>query len=344
MKREFKKPVKVLIPEVEGKPADLSIVPDNAVVETDPTNNEKFYNVDMKDIKMFVPNGIYKEIWEDNLEFSFEKLIYSPEFYDFVKELMSGTLTFKEKKDTLAIEEQKHLDEVISNMTIVGHKIAMEVLVKAYHNYKLTGLSDILIHLYEASDQAVLTAMEKLLANENKDTLLYVFQVLLTCNDKISRANTSKLTSVIVNRCFEIEKDILDETETVKVELESTEEGVIGDTSKDDKNKIIETEITRPKSMAVRFWDLAVAALKEKGPTNWSKFEHMLALVRNIAIGGEKQINFIIKRNGVTDFVDFILAQNSPNYKPGEKRTKMGSMYAHPNFGPLLEAVAHIWF
>lgn len=338
--KRFKKPVKVLIPEngVDSK-VPSQIVPHGTNIQVDPKTNEKYYHIPMKDIGMFVPNKIYKEIWEDNLEFSFEKLIYSPEFYDFVKELMIGTMTFKEKQLSLPEHDKEQVDNVISNMTKVGYKIAMEVLVKAYHNYKLSGIVDTLIKLYETSDKAVLSTMEHILADENTDRLLYVFQVLLTCNDKISRVNTAKLISVIVNRCFEIEKDFLHEEETVKVSIENHEE-LIG--TKDSVREVIETEITRPKSMAVRFWDLAIQALKEKGPSCWSKFDHMLSLIKNIAVGGEAQLNLVMSRNGIIDFVDFMLGQNSPNYKPGEKRTKMGSVYASPNFGPLLEAVSHM--
>lgn len=49
-----------------------------------------------------------------------------------------------------------------------------------------------------------------------------------------------------------------------------------------------------------------------------------------------------MKQDGLIGFVDFMLGQNSPRYKTGEKRTRMGSAYATPNFAPLLEAVSHM--
>ena len=45
----------------------------------------------MNEIEIFVPNKLYKDVWEDNIDLFFEWLIYSKEFYDFVKELMIGT-------------------------------------------------------------------------------------------------------------------------------------------------------------------------------------------------------------------------------------------------------------
>jgi hypothetical protein len=336
--KRFKKPVIILAPENEdGTPKHK--IPENAEIKTIEKTGEKYYEMDMKNIGMFVPNKIYKEIWEDNLEFSFEKLIYSNEFYDFVKELMNGTLGFKEKYDSLKPEDQKQVDTVISNMAKVGNKIAYGVLAKAYHNYKLPSLSDSLIQLYEASDTAVLTTMDWILEEENSDDFLYVYKVLLSCNDRISRVNVAKLLSALVNRCFEIEKDIINETE--KVTIKVTEELI--STGKDEESsKEVEREVIRPKSKAVRFWDLTMEALRQKGPSNWSKFEQFLTMIRNIAVGGETQLNMIIQRGSLIGFIDFMLGQNSPNHKAGEKRTKMGSVYATPNFGPLLEAVSHM--
>ena len=358
--KRYKKPIKILVPEetekeakeasTEGLECDDSAksrlpkyhVPEGVQVKEDLKKNEKYYDVPMNKIGMFVPNKIYKEIWEDNLEFSFEKLIYSKEFYEFVKELMMGTLNFKQKADTLSEEDRGRIDEVISNMTKVGNKLALEVLVKAYHNYKLKDVAEVLVQLYEASDEAVINTMKSFLEGENSDQLLYVFQILLTCNDKISRINTAKIVSTVVNRCFEIEKDILEEEETVKIQIEE----LISDSSNIQDPECPRpdqyAQVTRPKSMAVRFWKLAIRALKEKGPSNWSKFDQLLTMIRDIAIGGETQLNLIMKRGGLIEFIDFMLGPNSPNCKAGERRTKMGSVYATPNFGPLLEAVSHM--
>lgn len=130
------------------------------------------------------------------------------------------------------------------------------------------------------------------------------------------------------------------ESETIKIPL--NEEELIGTAkhTSDDHKEQRYGEITRPKSMALRFWDLAMIALKERAPSCWSKFDHFLALIRDIAIGGETQIEVIMLRNGLIEFIDFILGPNSPLCKPGERRTKMGSIYGSPNFVPLLEAIS----
>jgi hypothetical protein len=349
--KRYKHPLKILLPEEKNEASTEGLECDDTAqtrssgnpvaddeYKVDPVSGDKIKDLPMKDVKMFVPNKIYTEIWEDNLEFSFEKLIYSKEFYEFVRELMNGALSFKGKLDSLNEEEKSKIDEVIGNITTVGNKIALEVLAKAYHNYKLIDIADTLTKLYNESDEAVIRTMKTILDGENSDTLLYVFQILLCCNDKISRVNTAKMLSVVVNRCFEIEKDILDETETVMIQVEQEESITTGEALGQPK----EVEITRSKSMAVRFWELSMQALREKGPSNWTKFDQFLTMVRDIAIGGEGQICMIMKQDGLIGFVDFMLGQNSPRYKAGEKRTRMGSAYATPNFAPLLEAVSHM--
>ena len=361
--KRYKKPIKVLVLDeqeqtegaskegLEGEDTAKSRstsqpIPENAVIQTDTKTNEKFYEVPMKDVGLFVPSKIYKDIWDDNLDFSFEKLIYSKEFYEFVRELMLGTLKLKEKEDSLSEDEKQLTNTIISNMSIIGNKLVLEVLAKAFYNYKMSDVTDILIKLYQASDDAVLNMMRSILNEESSNDMVYVFQILLNCSDKISRANTSKLVSALVNRCFEIEKDYLDEEEKVQILIDDDEDVIQTGPSDDDKEPEKKepryAEITRPKSLAVRFWDLTMLVLKEKAPSCWSKFDHFLAMIKNIAIGGEAQIDIVMKKNGLIDFVDFMLGQNSPYAKPGERRPKMGSVYGSPNFGPLLEAVSHM--
>lgn len=45
----------------------------------------------MNEIQIYVPNALYRDIWQDNIDLFFERLIYSKEFYDFIKNLMIGT-------------------------------------------------------------------------------------------------------------------------------------------------------------------------------------------------------------------------------------------------------------
>ena len=155
----------------------------------------------MNEIQLFVPNKLYKEVWEDNIDLFFERLIYSKEFYDFVKELMIGTRELNKRQTD---ESQKlFLETASSSMVHVGSKLVLDVLAKAFHNSQMGDITSVLISLYETSDAAVLSFMDNMI----KDESYYVLTILLTCQDRSARVNTEKLISFIVNRCFEIEKD-----------------------------------------------------------------------------------------------------------------------------------------
>lgn len=258
--KRYKSSIKVLVPSDHDTTSQKY---ENVQIHTDPQTNEKYVLKPIAEAnKLFVPKNIYNEIWEDNLEFTFEKLIYSKEFYEFVKELMLATLRLTDKDRKLNPDDCDSVGTIISNMTSVGNKLVLEVLAKAFYNYKMSEVADILIKLYEASDEAVISTMKYILANENIDQLLYVFEVLLGCPDKISRSNTAKIVTTLVNRCFEIEKQIMHESETIKIPIEG-EVVAQADGSQEQKYG----EITRPKSMALRFWDLTMIALKEKAPS-----------------------------------------------------------------------------
>ena len=92
--------------------------------------------------------------------------------------------------------------------------------------------------------------------------------------------------------------------------------------------------------MTLMFLDLAIIALKWKTPSCWSKFDHFMTMIRDIINGGETQLEVIMSRNELIELVDFILGTNSPLCKPGERWTKMGSVYGIPNFVPLLETIS----
>ena len=119
--KRFKTLIKVLVPsQAEGvqqsQPQSIGLecddtansrcltirVPENLITYTDPAIAERYYLKSIHETnRLFVPKYIYKEIWEDNLEFSFEKLIYSKEFEEFVKKLMLSALRLRENEDDL---------------------------------------------------------------------------------------------------------------------------------------------------------------------------------------------------------------------------------------------------
>lgn len=304
---------------LECDDAVISRDPEGRTIIKDPKTKEEYVEFDVSEIKRFVPSKIYNKVQESNLDFFFEKLIYSTEFFEFVKELMVGARDLNLKREVMSAEEKVHLDEISVLMAKVGSKIVLEVLAKAYYNFKMNDVTDLLISMFDSSDEACKSFMETVI----QDDCTYIKEILLKCPDKISRTNTAKLMSAVANRLFDIEKDIIHEV----VE----EEGPNGE------------KIKYSKSLAVRFLDNILTSLTSEAPASWSKFYQYLELVRNMIKGGKTQLEVVMtKVNGISYLIDFILGNQSPFAKPTERRPVMGGAYGKPDFGPLIDSIAYM--
>jgi len=148
-KRE-KDPIKLVVPE-EGKswdmdvPAPISTLDGSegeakTVTAVDYRNyggkarqvvkvgDENMVEIPMKEIGMHVQNDLFRDVWEDNNNLFFERLIYSKEFYEFVKELMVGTRELNKKKANLMEDQLIALDKASTHMVNVGSKLVLQYL------------------------------------------------------------------------------------------------------------------------------------------------------------------------------------------------------------------------
>lgn len=140
----------------------------------------------MNEIQIYVPNALYRDIWQDNIDLFFERLIYSKEFYDFIKNLMIGTRELNKSIIPENLQQKELLENASKQAVHVGSKLVLDVLAKAFYNSQMTDITDVLISLYAESDAAVLSFMDYLF----QDNCTYIFQILLLCTDKLSRTNT----------------------------------------------------------------------------------------------------------------------------------------------------------
>ena len=130
-------------------------------------------------------------------------------------------------------------------------------------------LTDNLIELYKSSDEACIAFTRDLV----RDNVQYAKDVVLTCPDRISRTCVGKLLAVIVNRMFEIEREVLFEEE--EYQLEDGSKG------------------TRPKALVVQVVLVLIHSMHLDVPRNWTKFDQFLLLMRDIIMGGEGQLLFM---------------------------------------------------
>ena len=82
-----KRPLKIL-----ATPEEIAQNKDQFI--HDPKKDEYYKMVDYRNaVEDIAPNAIYKQVFEDNYKFEFENDIYSNEFFDFVKGIISAVLT-----------------------------------------------------------------------------------------------------------------------------------------------------------------------------------------------------------------------------------------------------------
>ena len=125
----------------------------------------------MNEIQIYCPNSLYKSVWEDNIDLFFERLIYSKEFYDFVKNLMIGTWELNKSIIPENLLQKELLENASKQAVHVGSKLVLDVLAKAFYNSQMTDITDVLISLYAESDVAVMSFLDYIL----QDNFNYIF-------------------------------------------------------------------------------------------------------------------------------------------------------------------------
>jgi hypothetical protein len=100
--RRKKKPVKILVDHEEAKAS-----PEDASIHFDAKKEEYYRVVDYKTgVEEIAPSKIYRQVFEDNQKFEFDNDIYSQEFFDFVKSILTAAKT--------SLKEQGIPDELSS--------------------------------------------------------------------------------------------------------------------------------------------------------------------------------------------------------------------------------------
>lgn len=87
--RKKKKPIKVVITEEEAKEA-IAKNGEGSIIRNE-EKNEYIKLIDYREgVEDIAPNKIYKQVHEDNQKFEFDNDIYSTEFFDFLKSILSA--------------------------------------------------------------------------------------------------------------------------------------------------------------------------------------------------------------------------------------------------------------
>lgn len=142
---------------------------------------------------------------------------------------------------------------------------------------------------------------------DNYKTLI---ELILVCPDKLVRSVTINILLHVINLLItyhNLSLDVLDE---------------------DPINKKV-----------MQFLNVFQMLMPNDVAKNWNKFHQYFEFWRDFAISGEKQINFLFKKEFIAVLIDFFLEKRSPLQNYSEKKFSMSGRYANPSFDSLIQTV-----
>lgn len=93
---------------------------------------------------------------------------------------------------------------------------------------------------------------------------------------------------------------------------------------------------------AEKFMNFMINAIPTQAAANWTKFDHFFTMIKQVAIGGEPQLDFMKHHQLETLLADFFLAERSPIRQPDDKRMMMGNNYSKPMFDSLIQTICYL--
>jgi hypothetical protein len=91
-----------------------------------------------------------------------------------------------------------------------------------------------------------------------------------------------------------------------------------------------------------KFMNFMINAIPTQAAANWTKFENFFNMIKQVAIGGEPQLEFMKHHQLETLLADFFLAERSPIRQADDKRMMMGNNYSKPMFDSLVQTICYL--
>jgi hypothetical protein len=266
--------------------------------------NEYYIFTDFNDVTPQVPPELFKEVWEDNSIFIFERQIYSTEFFNFVLDVVKSV-------NELVTDIG---DEIVTILTRIAMKVILDVLSHAYYNLSMDKIADELIILCKAKEMAVNEFFKCLLGSELKE----VMTILTRCPDRFTRVVIAKLISSMLLISINKGKDVF------AYEIEQHEE----------------QQVIKYNTNTGKVLHLLISAIDKDLAQNWTRFEQFFLILYNVVKeGGETVLDFMNAQHLLAILLDFYIGNESPLNKLKDRRPAMGNNVDHPKFQYLLDTV-----
>jgi len=310
--RKLKNKLKKVVKSEEVKEGSLecenTALAREGQVYYDSTKNEYYTFTDFNDVTPQVPPELFKEVWEDNSTFIFERQIYSMEFFDFVLNVIRSV------NGLLAGASLDAGNEIATTVTKITMKIILNVLSHSYHNLSMEKIVDELIILFKEREVAIDEFFRCLLQSELKE----VMTILTRCPDRFTRVVIAKLVSSVLLISINKGKYIF------AYEIEEYEG----------------QQVIKYKTDTVKVLHLLISAIGKDLAQNWTRFEQFLQILYTvIKEGGEIVVDFMNSHHLLAILLDFYIGNESPLNRLKERRPVMGNNVDHPRFQYLLDTV-----
>ncbi len=268
----------------------------------DPKKQEHVEFVDFHAPKQNVPTTLYREVWQDNGNFLFERQIYSAEFFRFVSDILKESLSLvpiKAETETAADTMEAR------SMTRIAGKVVFEVLAHAYQNESIRTISEQLMGLFQRSR----TAARELLDYLTEDVEGRVMAVLHRCPEREVRSTAANLIIEMVCTLLTETKSLGKESACkLRTFMDSLCEGVT-------------QELSQNWLRFEQYFDLLYGLAQR---------------------GGEKIVALYYEKHMMARLLDFYLGTKSPLYVKTQRRYMMGNKVRNPRLEPLVGLVCFL--
>jgi hypothetical protein len=219
------------------------------------------------------PNAIFRQVFEDNKQFSFENDVYSPEFFNFIREIVENVAAIKD--EDVAADQKALLAQVRLEGLQVAQKANFEILARCFNNESMRLLTKSYIEILSRDDDLLVRFVHGMI-EEKPEQLEMFLEMLIDCIDHVARGNAAYVLKVILCRLKVIEKDAL---------LENTREQIV---CKNDQGESFPLE--RPKALCARFIEGLLGLLNTRVAKHYTRFEQTLDVISSFVLYSVEEV------------------------------------------------------
>jgi len=156
----------------------------------------------MLSISSFVPAPVYKNVWEDNHKFMFERHLYNEDFFKFIREVSNSIkmpALNEQNVHNFLYKDYKEISEKSKEgyLTIIKMlaNLVYSLLARAKDNGQIFEICKSMKQLMSIVPESAYEFLDKVVLKDIK----YTVELILTCSDRTVRSNVSQVIAHAIN-------------------------------------------------------------------------------------------------------------------------------------------------